>query len=99
MYMSAHSPSVIAGCIGESRALGSARRIRKDINLVESLYNDNKALLDQHNLDIDLKELAGYVRSCALLAHESDNIQNYTRPRQLAQLDQSGPGQEETSKP
>ena len=33
----------------------------KDINLLESLYNNNKALLDQHELDTDLKELAEYV--------------------------------------
>ena len=32
----------------------------KDINLLESLYNDNKELLDQHRLDTDLKELAEY---------------------------------------
>ena len=31
-----------------------------DLNLLESLYNDNKELLDQHNLDADLKELAVY---------------------------------------
>jgi len=30
----------------------------KDINLLESLYNNNKELLDQHELDTDLKELA-----------------------------------------
>jgi len=33
----------------------------KDINLLESLYNNNKELLDQHELDTDLKELAEYV--------------------------------------
>ena len=32
----------------------------KDINLLESLYNNNKALFDQHELDIDLRELAEY---------------------------------------
>jgi len=32
----------------------------KDINLLESLYNNNKALLDQHELDTDLRELAEY---------------------------------------
>ena len=32
----------------------------KDINLLESLYNDHKELLDQHKLDTDLKELAEY---------------------------------------
>ncbi len=30
----------------------------KDINALESLYNDNKELLDQHKLDTDLKDLA-----------------------------------------
>ena len=30
----------------------------KDINLLESLYNNNKALFDQHELDTDLRELA-----------------------------------------
>ena len=70
----------------------------KDINLLESLYNDNKALLDQHNLDTDLKELAGYVGCCAPLVDGSDNAQNYTRARRMAQLDQSGLGQEETDR-
>lgn len=37
----------------------------KDIDLLESLYNKHKALLDQHNLDIDLRELAGYAWCCA----------------------------------
>ena len=32
----------------------------KDINLLESLYNNNKALFDQHELDTDLRELAEY---------------------------------------
>lgn len=32
----------------------------KDINLLESLYNDHKDILDQHHLDIDLRELAGF---------------------------------------
>ena len=33
----------------------------KDINLLESLYSNNKALFDQHELDTDLRELAEYV--------------------------------------
>jgi hypothetical protein len=33
----------------------------RDINFLESLYNDHKELLDQHKLDTDLKELAEYV--------------------------------------
>ena len=32
----------------------------KDINLLESLYNNNKALFNQHELDTDLRELAEY---------------------------------------
>ena len=36
----------------------------KDINLLESIYNDNKELLDQHRLDTDLKELAEYAWPC-----------------------------------
>ena len=35
----------------------------KDINLLESLYNNNKALFDQHELDTDLRELAEYAWS------------------------------------
>ena len=35
----------------------------KDINLLESLYNNNKALFDQHELDTDLRELAEYAGS------------------------------------
>ena len=45
----------------------------KDINLLESLYNDNKELLDQHRLDTDLKELAEYAWSCLPFAAESDS--------------------------
>ena len=40
----------------------------RDINLLESLYNDHKELLDQHQLDTDLKELAEYAWSCSPLA-------------------------------
>ena len=45
----------------------------KDINLLESLYNNNKELLDQQNLDTDLKELAKYAWSCLLFAGGSDD--------------------------
>ena len=51
--------------------------------VLESLYNCNKALLDHHNLDVNLKHLAGYVRSCRsclqtgltiyTIIHELDN--------------------------
>lgn len=33
----------------------------EDIESLESLYNDNKVLLDQNHLDTDLKQLGGYV--------------------------------------
>ena len=57
----------------------------KDINLLESLYNDNKALLDQHN-----PEGARRVRGCCTpLADGSKNTQDYKRGRRMAQLDQS----------
>ena len=45
----------------------------KDINLLESLYNDNKELLDQHKLDTDLKELAEYSWFCFPFAAGSDD--------------------------
>ena len=45
----------------------------KDINLLESLYNNNKALFDQHELDTDLRELAEYVWSSFLFADGSDD--------------------------
>ena len=45
----------------------------KDINLIESLYNDNKELLDQHRLDTDLKELAVYAWPFPPFAAGSDD--------------------------
>ena len=42
----------------KSELLEAHTEYEKDINLLESLYNDNKELLDQHKLDADLKELA-----------------------------------------
>ena len=45
----------------------------KDINLLESLYNDNKELLDQYKLDTDLKELAEYAQFYFPLATGSDD--------------------------
>ena len=44
----------------KSELLAALTEYEKDINLLESLYNDNKELLDQHKLDTDLKELAEY---------------------------------------
>lgn len=52
----------------------------KDINLLESLYNENKALLDQRQLDTDLRELAQYVWSCSSFLDGSDDTQNRMRP-------------------
>ena len=43
----------------------------KDIDLLELLYNNNKALFDQHELDTDLRELAEYA-SCLPFAARSD---------------------------
>ena len=59
-----------------SAALGE---YEKDINLLESLYNDNKELMDQHKLDTDLKELAEYAWSCSSFAAGSDDgAESYT---------------------
>ena len=44
----------------KAELLAALIEYEKDINLLESLYNNNKALLDQHELDTDLKELAEY---------------------------------------
>jgi hypothetical protein len=44
----------------KAELLAALIEYEKDINLLESLYNDNKELLDQHKLDTDLKELAEY---------------------------------------
>ena len=50
----------------------------RDINLLESLYNNNKALFDQHELDIDLRELAEYAWSCfPLLVGSDDSAESY----------------------
>ena len=42
----------------KSELLAALTEYEKDINLLESLYNEHKELLDQHKLDTDLKELA-----------------------------------------
>ena len=44
----------------KAELLAALIEYEKDINLLESLYNDHKELLDQHKLDTDLKELAEY---------------------------------------
>ena len=57
----------------KAELLAALIEYEKDINLLESLYNDNKELLDQHRLDTDLKELAEYALSCPPLAAVSDD--------------------------
>ena len=42
----------------KAELLAALTEYEKDINALESLYNDNKELLDQHKLDTDLRELA-----------------------------------------
>src|SRR5258706_13477970 len=44
----------------KAELLAALAEYEKDINLLESLYNNNKELLDQQNLGNDLKELAEY---------------------------------------
>ena len=48
----------------KAELLAALIEYEKDINLLESLYNNNKELLDQQNLNTDLKELAEYAWSC-----------------------------------
>ena len=57
----------------KAELLAALIEYEKDINLLESLYNNNKELLDQQNLDTDLKELAEYAWSCFPFAAESDD--------------------------
>ena len=57
----------------KAELLAALIEYEKDINLLESLYNDNKELLDQHKLDSDLKELAEYMWSCFHFATGSDD--------------------------
>ena len=56
------APEILCPCSQiaseKSELLEAHKEYEKDINLLESLYNDNKELLDQHKLDTDLKELA-----------------------------------------
>ena len=51
----------------KAELLAALTEYEKDINLIESLYNDHKELLDQHKLDTDLKELAEYAQFLVLL--------------------------------
>ena len=71
-----HSPSQVAS--EKAELLAALTEYEKDINLLESLYNDNKELLDQHSLDTDLKELAEYAWSCPPFAAGSDSgVESY----------------------
>src|SRR5258708_7049021 len=71
--------------VSEKAELSAAlTEYEKDINLLESLYNNNKELLDQQNLYNDLKEVAEYAGPCFLFPAGSDDGQNHTRPRRLA---------------
>ena len=53
--------------------LAALSKYERDINLLESLYNDNKEQMDQHKPDTDLKELAEYVWSYFSFAAGSDD--------------------------
>ena len=55
----------------------------KDINLLESLYNNNKALFDQHELDADLKELAEYASRLPFAAGTDQRIDGRSVLRDL----------------
>ena len=57
----------------KAELLAALVEYEKDINLLESLYNNNKELLDQHSLNTDLRELAEYAWSCSLFADGSDD--------------------------
>ena len=79
----------------KAELLAALIEYEKDINLLESLYNNNKELLDQQNLDTDLKELAEYAWSCFPFLLGLTMTQNHSRPRRLVKLDQPESGQEE----
>ena len=57
----------------KAELLAALTEYEKDINLLESLYNNNKELLDQQNLDTDLKELAEYACSYIRYAAGTDD--------------------------
>ena len=44
----------------KAELMAALTEYEKDVNLLESLYNNSKALFDQHELDTDLRELAKY---------------------------------------
>ena len=54
-------PQVASASVSvNTELLAALTEYGKDIDLLESLYNNNKELLDQDNLDTDLKELTKY---------------------------------------
>ena len=62
----------------KAELLAALIEYEKDINLLESLYNNNKELLDQQNLDTDLKELAEYAWPCfPFAAMSNDGVESY----------------------
>ena len=95
LIISLHLCSQVAS--EKEELLAALTEYEKDVNLLETFYNDKKELLDQHKLDTDLKELAEYAWSCFLLACGSDDGADPRRPRELAQRDQPEPGQEEAA--
>ena len=45
---------------GKTELVAALTEYERHINLLKSLYNNNRALFDQHEVDADLKELAQY---------------------------------------
>ena len=73
-----HSPSVVLQVASEKKELSAALiEYEKDINLLESLYNNNKALFDQHELDTDLRELAEYASRLWFAAGSDQTTESY----------------------
>ena len=57
----------------KAELLAALTEYEKDIHLLESFYNEHKELLDQQDLDVDLKELAEYAWPCVPFATGSDD--------------------------
>jgi len=70
----------------KAELLAALIEYEKDINLLESLYNNNKELLDQHELDADLKELAEYEWFLVLVRRSQTDLTR--RRRILRDLDE-----------
>lgn len=45
---------------GRAELVAALAEYERDINLLKSLYDNNRALFEQHEVDADLKELAQY---------------------------------------